>query len=88
MRKKFEFEFEDESPNCMSFEYDEDIEEEMEIVLEGGIPFLSANKQAYMALAKIFIKMAMCDYEAGFHVHLRKDLDADLPEVLCCLLKK
>ena len=56
MKKQFEFEFEDESPRSMSFEYDEDDLEEMEIVLEGGTPFLYANKQAYITLAKISSK--------------------------------
>ena len=88
MNEKFEFEFKDESPRNISFEYDRDIEEKLEVVMENGKPFLYANQQAYMALAKTFIKMAMCDYPIGFHVHLHKDFDADLTETLCCILKK
>ncbi len=89
MNKKKKFEFTDESAeNSISFEYDDEIEEEMDVTLENGIPVLSANSQALLALAKIFIKMAICDYKEGFHLHLPKDFDADEPEVIRCFLKK
>lgn len=89
MKKKFEFEFTDESPNNgISFEYDDDIEEDMEITLENGTPVLYANSQAFLALARTFIKMAMCDYKNGFYVSFRKDLNADEPEIIRCVLKK
>lgn len=89
MRKKFEFEFEDQSSdNKISFEYDDDVDEEMEIILEDGSPILYANSQAFLALAKTFIKIAMCDYKNGFHINLRKDFDADLPDAIRCILKK
>lgn len=61
----------------------------MNVTLENGVPVLSANSQAFLALAKIFIKMAVCDYKEGFHLHLPKDFDADEQEVIrYCLLKK
>ena len=89
MKKKFEFEFVDESSdNSISFEYDDEIEEEMNVTLENGVPVLYANSQAFLALAKTFIKMATCDYEEGFHLHLKKDFDRDEPEVIRCILQK
>lgn len=89
MKKKFEFEFTDKSSNNqISFEYDDEIEEEMDIILENGIPTLYANSQAFLALAKIFIKIAICDYKKGFHINLRKDFDGDEPDVIRCILKK
>ena len=70
MKKRFEFEFIDESPNnTISFEYDDNAQEEIEIVWENGKPVLYANSQAFLVLAKTFIKMAMCDYKEGFHLH-------------------
>jgi hypothetical protein len=89
MRKKFEYEFDDESSeNAISFEYDDDIEEDMEVILEDGIPSIYANQQALISLAKTFIKMALSEYEDGFHIHLRKDFDADQPEAIRCFLRR
>ena len=89
MKKKFEFEFTDKSSNNeISFEYDDEDEEEIEIIIENGMPVLYANSQALLVLAKTFIKMAMCDYKTGFHVHFHKDLDADKPNIIRCVLKK
>ncbi|MDV3347065.1 hypothetical protein QGP82_00020 [Leptothoe sp. LEGE 181152] len=85
MMKKFEFEFEDlSSQNTIEFDYDEEIDEELKIVIENGMPVLYANKQAYIALAKTFIRMALGEYSNGFHVHLNQDLDADEQEIMRC----
>jgi hypothetical protein len=55
-RKKFEFEFNDLSPESMiTFDYDEDIDGEMNVSIESGIPIVYANKQAFLTLAKAFI---------------------------------
>jgi hypothetical protein len=86
--KKFEYEFEDESfRKTISFEYDDEIDEEMEVSVENGVPCLYVNRQALLALAKTFIKMALCDYQDGFHVHLSQDFDGDKPEAIRCFLK-
>ena len=88
MHKIFEFEFIDRSSkNQISFEYDDDVDEEIDIKLEKGKPILYANQQAFLSLAKAFIQLAMGNYGDGFHIHVRKDFDADKPEIICCVLK-
>ncbi|NEZ61839.1 hypothetical protein D0962_03460 [Leptolyngbyaceae cyanobacterium CCMR0082] len=85
--KKFEFEFEDlSSQNRIQFDYDEEVDEELKVVIENGMPVLYANKQAYMALAKTFVKMALGEYSDGFHIHLRQDFDGDKQEAMRCHL--
>jgi hypothetical protein len=91
MQKKFEFEFEDLSAkNAITFDYDDkdDLDEALEVVIENGMPVLYANRKALMALAKAFIKIAVCEYPVGFHVHLSKNFDADQKETLRCVLSK
>jgi hypothetical protein len=85
--KKFEFEFEDRSSsNEISFEYDNEIEEKMSIVLENDIPVIYANRQALLFLSKALIKIALGEYSTGFHIHLCQDLDADQPEAIRIVL--
>jgi hypothetical protein len=83
MNKKFEFEFEDTSPSSsILFEYDELIDEKINVVLEKNIPVVYANKQALLSIAKTFIKLSMCDYANGFHIHFTKDLLGEEIEIL------
>lgn len=84
MNKKFVFEFVDEAPkNALSYEYEaEDSTEKMQVVMENGSPVLYANQQGCLVLAKAFIKLAICDYKEGFHIHLHKDFDGDQPETI------
>jgi hypothetical protein len=85
MKKKFEFEFDDaSSSNRISFDFDDEIDEEMTIAIENNMPVLYANKQAYLVLAKTFIKLALGDYSNEFHFQLRQNFDADEPEVIRC----
>ncbi len=87
MKKKFSYEFEDESDkSTISYEYDEEIEEKFSVKIESGIPVVYGNKQAFVFLAKTFSKLSLGDYESGFHLHLNKDLDADEPEALRVVL--
>jgi hypothetical protein len=87
MKRRFEFEFEDESKiNTISFEYSDSVDEKFSISVEGGVSVLYANRSALLALAKTFIKMAQCPYPDGFHVHLEEDLDGDKPETLRVIL--
>lgn len=83
MKKRFEFEFEDESRHStISYEYDENIEESIDISIESGVPVIYGNKQAFYFLAKTFAKLALGDYEDGFHIHLNKDFDSEEIEVI------
>jgi hypothetical protein len=84
--KSFKFEFEEEKPNHITFDYSPEGDEELDSVVENGVPILSANRPALISLAKTFIKMAMGEYGDGFHVHLRKDLNADEPDRLIVML--
>ena len=87
MNRKFKFEFEDQSSeNSISFEYDDAVEEKMTIVVENGVPVMYANRQAFLSLAKTFVKIALCDYSDAFHIHLRKDFDTEQPEILRIIL--
>ena len=45
-----------------------------------------ANSQAFLSLAKTFVKIALCDYSDGFHIHLAKDFDTEQPEILRVVL--
>lgn len=78
--KSFNFEFEDERTNHITFEYSPDGDEQLDTLVEKGLPILYANRPALLSLAKLFAKMALGDYTDGFHVHLRKDFDADQPD--------
>ena len=83
MKRRFEFEFDDQSPRgTISFDYDEAVDERMSILVENDVSVLYANRAALVFLAKAFIKMALCPYPDGFHFHLNQDLDADRPEAL------
>jgi hypothetical protein len=89
MKRRFEFEFEDESDlRTISFDYKESNGEELRALIEDGIPVIYANPAALLVLAKVLIKMAVCEYRDGFHVHLEEDFDADKPEVLRVILTK
>ena len=44
------------------------------------------NRSAFMALSKIFAKLALCNYKAGFHIHLREDFDGDKEDILTVTL--
>lgn len=87
MKRKFEFEFEDLSPeNGITFEYCDSSDEEVNIAIENDVSIMYANRQAFLSLAKIFLKIALCDYPTGFHLHLKKDFDGDEAEVLRLVL--
>jgi hypothetical protein len=87
MKRRFEFEFEDQSSaNVISFEYDDFVEEEINASLEDGVAVIFANRQAFLALAKVFAKIALSDYPKGFHLHLKKNFDADEEEILRVVL--
>jgi hypothetical protein len=87
MKKKFEFEFEDlSSKRTISFEYANEGEEKMSIMIENGIPVIYANREAFLLLAKTCAKIGLGEYSSGFHVHLRRDFDADQAESIRLVL--
>ena len=70
--KSFNFEFEQERPNHITFDYSPEADEELDTLVENGLPILYANRPALLSLARLFLKMALGEYKEGFHVHLRK----------------
>lgn len=81
--KKFEYEFKDESPRGITFEYDESMgDESLEVIKTEDQVGIHLNKAGCLVLAKALIKMAYCDYEEGFHFHLNEDFDGEKPQVL------
>ena len=89
MKRKFEFEFEDlSSENRITLEYCDSSNEEFDVSIEDGVSVMYANRQAFLNLAKTLLKVALCDYPIGFHLHLRKDFDSDEDEVLRLVLSK
>jgi hypothetical protein len=86
MNKKFEYVFTDESPRTISFDYDEKSEEKMSVVVENGTCVIYANQFALLTLAKVLVKMGLCGYQKGFHIHIGEDFDVDNPECLRVIL--
>jgi hypothetical protein len=84
--KTFNFEFEEERPNHITFGYSPEGDEELDTLVENGVPILYANRPALLSLARLFIRMALGEYKDGFHVHLRKDLNADEQDRLIVML--
>jgi hypothetical protein len=81
-RKVFQYEFEQNSHNSISYEFSLEEDEKMDLLMLGGTPFLHLNRSGMLMLARILIKMAHGDYDDGFHLHLKKDFNEDLPERL------
>lgn len=86
MTKRFQFEFEQEGPNRISFEYSPNADEKLGVTSENGTAALYLNRPGMLTLARTLIKMAEGSYKEGFHVHLRKDFNADLPDCLTVVL--
>jgi hypothetical protein len=84
--ESFTFEFEEEKPNRITFDYSSEADEELDSAVENGVPIVYANRSALLTLAKLFIKMAKGPYKDGFHIHLRKDLNADEGDRLIVML--
>jgi hypothetical protein len=70
----------------MSFEYSPREDEKIDSSIENGAPYLYINRPGMITLARILMKMATGDYVAGFHVHLEKNFDSDLPECVAIIL--
>ena len=87
-QKSFAFDFEDRSPKSIAYECKGT--ERLRTSIEGGVPFVFANRAGMLALAKLLVKLSMGEYKQGFHIHLRSDFsgDAAQPDVLTILLDK
>lgn len=85
-KKRFVYEFEEEPANRISFDYSPLADDKIDSTVENDTPFLYLNRPAMITLARTLIKIAMGDHQAGFHVHINKDFNADLPECLTILL--
>jgi hypothetical protein len=70
------------SQNRITFDYDEEAREVLETRIQDGQIFLFANREGMITLSKLLLTIAHGDYTEGFHVHLRKDFNADNPECL------
>ena len=88
--EKFEFEFDDLSAqNKLRLDYT-DMNPKLSLEMVDGVPFLYANKEGLMTLAKMMIKMSLGDYSDGFHMHLGVDFGdpSEVGEAVCVLLNK
>jgi hypothetical protein len=88
-QKHFTFDFEDRSPKSPII-YEGDGAEHLRTSVEGGVPFIFANRAGMLALAKLLIQLSMGEYKQGFHIHLRSDFsgDAAKPDALTILLNE
>jgi len=71
--RTFQFDFVDESPKKVTFEYSAADDEVLRFGFEGSEYYLNANKAGFLALAKLFLKMSLSEYPTGFHTHLGED---------------
>ncbi len=85
-KKHFAYDFEPDTANQISFDYSPKGDDKIESGVESGTSVLYLNRPGMITLARTLIKMAMGDYQPGFHVHIRKNFNADLPEALTVIL--
>lgn len=64
------------------FEYSEHSNEHLRFEVVDGIPYIVANKQGILALAKLLITVGAAQHPEGFRLHLRQDFDGEREEVL------
>lgn len=63
------------------FEYSERSNEQLRFEVVDGIPYIVANKQGILALAKLLITVGAAQHPEGFRLHLREDFDGERDEV-------
>ena len=86
--KEFVFNFIDDSANnSIEWEYDEFVDEKFEVCIENNLPVIYANKQAFLALAKVFIRLAIGDFPKGFDLPVKKNFLGDETEVVRIILE-
>ena len=64
------------------FEYSEHSNEQFRFEVVDGIPYIVANKQGILALAKLLVTIGAARHPEGFRLHLREDFDGDRDEIL------
>jgi hypothetical protein len=64
------------------FEYSEHSNEQFRFEVVDGIPYIVANKQGILALAKLLVTIGAAQHPEGFRLHLREDFDGDRDEIL------
>ena len=72
MSRTLRIPLDDDKPGALSYETTGS--ERMVVECAGGEARIFANREAFNVLAQIFGKLALGQYEPGFHVHLRADL--------------
>jgi hypothetical protein len=63
------------------FEYSERSNEQLRFEVVDGIPYIVANKQGILALAKLLVTIGAAQHPEGLRLHLRQDFDGDRDEV-------
>ncbi len=64
------------------FEYSERSNEQLRFEVVDGLPYIVANKQGILALAKLLITVGAAQHPEGLRLHLREDFDGDRDEIL------
>ena len=85
-RRKFVYEYDRDPQNGITLDYSSEADEKLNSSTTDEGPVLYMNRPGMLTLAKVLIKMAKGDHKEGFHVHLRQDFNADLPERLTVIL--
>jgi hypothetical protein len=88
-QNRFEYTFDDESErNRIILEYSDSEDERLCVSLEGSEAVVYANRNGFLALAKLCLKLALGSYKPGFHLHLRENfgVDAAQPDQLRLVL--
>jgi hypothetical protein len=71
---------------AMNYSWEED--EKLNVESIDGQVMLSGNPSGLVRLGEFLIQMGRSAYKPGFHIHLRKDFNADLPEILIVSVSK
>jgi hypothetical protein len=89
MKLKHVVEFEDGSAaatgkphDSITLNYSWEEDEKLNTENTNGQVLLSANSSGLVRLGEFLIQMGRSAYRPGFHIHLNKNFNADLPEVL------
>jgi hypothetical protein len=85
MDKKFEFCFQDKSKqNSIEFDFD-GFDEQLKFRVQDNTIYLEGDSAGLLVLAKLMIKMALCGYQSGFHIHIPEDFDESKPGTQLCI---
>ena len=82
----FKYDIASNEQDRITFDYDVEARERLDTKIEGDSLFVFANREGMISLAKMLLKMAHGSYSNGFHVHVRRDFNANDPQVLTVVL--